>query len=212
MRTPISAIKTTLEVALSDPDADPQSLRTAAERVQQLNDRTTNLINSLLDLTVVDNAEIERDQLQLDAVLRHALDTVTHEAHASAINIRSTGLDAVTELLGDEMLLEQAFTNLLQNAIRHNHGGGEVTVHLDADDDYATVALENTGSVIAPEIVAQLTEPFFRGAGRAVNSDTHRGFGLGLTLVQSIVVLHGGEVSIDPRDGGGLSIVVRLPR
>lgn len=212
MRTPIAAIKTTLEVALSDPDADAQSLRNAAERVQQLNDRTTTLINSLLDLTVIDNAEIERDQFQLSAVLRHSLETVADEAQAAKISIQSTGMDDGTEIFGDEMLVEQAFTNLLQNAIRHNCVGGDITLRLEADDAYATVMLENSGNVIAPDLIAKLTEPFFRGAGRAVNSDAHRGFGLGLTLVQSIILLHGGEMLIEARDGGGLRIVVQIPR
>jgi two-component system sensor histidine kinase VanS len=67
--------------------------------------------------------------------------------------------------------------------------------------------LENDGQVVPPELVESLTEPFVRGAGRV----GARGHGLGLALVQSIADVHGADLQLTERGGGGLRVVLRIP-
>lgn len=101
-------------------------------------------------------------------------------------------------------------TNLVHNAIVHNlpgQGTGRVTT--SADPGAAVLTVENTGEELTPELVSTPTEPFERGTKR-VHTD-HAGVGLGLAIVRSITQAHDGTLSVAPRVGGGLRVMVRLP-
>ena len=102
-------------------------------------------------------------------------------------------------------------TNLVQNAIVHNlPAGGVVRVRTEARPESAVLLVENTGPVLAPEVVATVTEPFQRGAER-VRDDEHAGVGLGLAIVRSVVHAHGGTLDLEPRPRGGLRVIAGLP-
>jgi two-component system sensor histidine kinase VanS len=101
-------------------------------------------------------------------------------------------------------------TNLVHNAIVHNLGdAGTVEVSTVVGPGSVTLAVENTGAVLSPQLVSTLTEPFQRGTER-IRSD-HAGVGLGLAIVKSIVGAHDGTLTILPRPEGGLRVTVDLP-
>ncbi len=101
-------------------------------------------------------------------------------------------------------------TNLLHNAIVHNlPDRGTVRVATALRGESVTLAVENTGDVLTPELVATLTEPFQRGTER-VRSD-HAGVGLGLAIVKSITRAHDGTLTLSPMATGGLRVTVELP-
>jgi signal transduction histidine kinase len=99
--------------------------------------------------------------------------------------------------------------NLVENAIRHNHDGGELTVTTRARGGEAELIVSNTGPVVPPYEVETIFEPFRRLGTDRVRSD--RGSGLGLSIVRATTTAHGGTVTAEPRAGGGLTITVRLP-
>jgi two-component system sensor histidine kinase VanS len=74
-----------------------------------------------------------------------------------------------------------------------------------------TLAIENTGDDVTEQITGTLTEPFVRGTGRIAGT-SDRGYGLGLAIVDSIVRLHQGTLTLQPRAGGGLAVTIDLPR
>jgi signal transduction histidine kinase len=113
-------------------------------------------------------------------------------------------------LSGDRRLIERLVTNLLQNALRHNDAGGEVTVGVREQAGSPALTISNTGPVIQADEVAALTRPFHR---LAPDRTGHRdGLGLGLSIVEAIANAHDAALELEPRDGGGLTVTVRFPR
>jgi signal transduction histidine kinase len=102
-------------------------------------------------------------------------------------------------------LLERLIANLIDNGIRYNRPGGFLEVATRTGGGRALAHVRNSGDAIDPEAAAQLTEPFRR---LARGGD---GFGLGLSIVSSVVAAHGGSLRVTAPEGGGLDVVVELP-
>jgi signal transduction histidine kinase len=110
---------------------------------------------------------------------------------------------------GDPRLAERLVTNLFDNALRHNVAGGYVSVATRAQAGHAVLAVANSGPVIRQEDVDRLFQPFHRlERSRAHHPDGH---GLGLSIVQSVAVAHGGAITACARPEGGLDIEVTFP-
>jgi hypothetical protein len=102
-------------------------------------------------------------------------------------------------------LLERLIANLIDNGIRYNRPGGFLEVGTRTGEGRALVHVRNSGDAIDPEAAVTLTEPFRR---LARGGD---GFGLGLSIVSSVVAAHGGSLRVEAPAGGGLDVVVELP-
>jgi signal transduction histidine kinase len=109
---------------------------------------------------------------------------------------------------GDRRLLERLVANLIENAVRHNHPGGSVSVTTGTRDRHSFVDVVNDGDVLDPATLPRLLEPFQR-IDRGARGD---GAGLGLSIVRSVAQAHGGSVSLAACPGGGLRAMVTLPR
>jgi signal transduction histidine kinase len=96
--------------------------------------------------------------------------------------------------------------NLLENALRYNHAGGNVTVTSGTAYGHAFLRVVNTGPLVTPEEERRLFEPFVRGAANGT-----RGAGLGLSIVRAVVTAHDGHISSTARPTGGMDIAVHLP-
>ena len=110
---------------------------------------------------------------------------------------------------GDPALLDRLVGNLVENAVRHNVNGGWVRIGTGTTTGGAGwLEVASSGTVIDPETVAELFEPFRQG-NRARTA--HRGSGLGLSIVRAVVAAHGGTVGATPIPDGGLRVRVTLP-
>jgi signal transduction histidine kinase len=103
--------------------------------------------------------------------------------------------------------LHRSVTNLVDNAVRF---GAEATVRLIASPDSVTIEVEDDGPGISDARKAVMLEPFVRGDD-ARNMDEAAGFGLGLSIARSIVLAHGGELTLNDRPPHGLVVRIRLP-
>ena len=205
LRTPLTITRTLLEVARSDPDGDTGEL---VDRLQTVNERAIRLTEALLLLGSTEQPSFIREPVDLSLVAEEAAETLLPLAEARGVTIE-TGGDA-TLTLGSRALLLQLCTNLMHNAIVHNlPDGGLVLVQAGDHPEGVALTVENTGAVLAPEVVATLAEPFRRGAER-IRSD-HGGVGLGLAIVGNITRAHGGTLALSPRQGGGLLVTACLP-
>ncbi|MCI0687115.1 MAG: ATP-binding protein [Sporichthyaceae bacterium] len=201
LRTPLAVNRTLLEVALADPNASTE-LRQLATSLLGTNARNEQLIDGLLLLAHGDNQLTERKPFDLATISQHVLTLVEPEAIEAGVTLRSKL--APSPALVDPILIERVVLNLVHNGIRYNDRDGWVSVATGP----AGLVVTNTGPVVADYEVDSLFEPFRRlPEQRAVQ---RRGAGLGLSVVRSIVVAHGGSVTITPRPGGGLVVTVRL--
>jgi two-component system sensor histidine kinase VanS len=210
LRTPLAITQTLLDVARNDTRRGEDEL---VDRLHFVNRRAIELTEALLVLSRADQRTFASEPVDLSLVAEEATETLLPLAEECGVAIETTAEPAPT--VGSPALLLQLGTNLVHNAIVHNAGeGGTVWVTTGVGRDRAgrwSVALtvENTGAPLTQALVSTLTEPFLRGTGRVRTE--HAGVGLGLAIVQRITEAHDGTLTLQPRDGGGLRVTVRLP-
>jgi len=207
LRTPHAIIRTMVEVAQADPagrDTDQ-----VLERVAATNDRAIAITEALLALARSgrDAAGLEKQPVDLAAIVAEAIDDVQTDAAAGGIRVDAALAPA--HAMGHRTLLGRLVANLLQNAVVHNVPGGRVHVTTGRSSSGAVLTVRNTGQTVDATVAATLTEPFVRGAGRVRTG--HDGAGLGLAIVASIVRTHGGTLELVPLAEGGLQVRVTLP-
>jgi signal transduction histidine kinase len=206
LRTPLAINRTLVDVALRRTDAT-EDVKRLGESLLVVNGRHERLIDGLLTLAGSENAVADASPLDLSEVAGHVLDQAAAEAAARDITVGRDLQGSPTT--GDPILIERLVQNLVENAIRHNHDGGELSVTTRAHGGKAELVVTNTGPVVPPYEVETIFEPFRRLGTDRVRSD--RGSGLGLSIVRATTTAHGGTVTAEPRAGGGLTVTVRLP-
>jgi signal transduction histidine kinase len=207
LRTPLAINRTLVDVAVRRPDAT-DDVRRLGESLLIVNGRHERLIDGLLTLAGSENAITDQTPVDLSDVAGHVLDQATAEAAERELTVHRSLCPAPTK--GDPILLERLVQNLVENAIRHNTpGSGEIWLTTRHHSGHIELQVANTGPVVPPYDVETIFEPFRRLQSQRVNSD--RGSGLGLSIVRAIATAHGGTVHAEPRHGGGLTIIVRVP-
>ncbi|WP_457471301.1 sensor histidine kinase [Streptomyces sp. TE4109] len=198
LRTPLATQRAAIQIGLDDPT--PEDLVRTRQTLLDNNRRSERLIEGLLVLARSERglAEGEREEVDLARVV--AEETARHPGVEAA-----TGLCTVR---GNRLLLAQLVANLLANAVTYNVPGGTVDVSLVAVRGAALLKVRNTGPMVDAADIPGLFEPFRRGEGK---DRMGRGSGLGLSIVRSIAVAHGGTVTAVPGPEGGLAVTVRLP-
>jgi two-component system, OmpR family, sensor histidine kinase VanS len=205
LRTPLTITRTLLDVARSDPNRDVGEL---IERLHVINTRAIDLVEALLLLSRADQRSFAREQVDLSLIAEEATETLLPLAEKRGLTIETSG--NVTCTIGSPALLLQLATNLVHNAIVHNlPEQGTVWVTTSVRPGTAVLTVENTGEMLAPQLISTLVEPFQRGSER-IRSD-HAGVGLGLAIVKSITQAHDGILTLKPRPAGGLHVTVELP-
>ncbi|WP_207129469.1 sensor histidine kinase [Actinocatenispora comari] len=208
LRTPLAGQRTLLQVALADPHADLASLRAACTEAVELGAQQERLIDALLVLATSERGIEHRDPFDLAQLTEQVLAGRRAEADERGVRI-DAGLGAAPAT-GDRRLVELLVANLVDNAIRHNQADGTVEVVTGrAAGGEATIAVRNTGPVIAPEDLDRIFRPFQRAGGPRLR---HRdGHGLGLAIVAAIAGSHQATLTAHPRPAGGLDITVAFP-
>ncbi|GAA1010135.1 histidine kinase histidine kinase [Streptomyces sp. F-3] len=207
LRTPLAINRTLLEVQLSDPNA-PVEVQQLGKTLLATNERSEQLVEGLLLLARSDNQIVERKPVDLAEVATQAIDQVHAEAQAKGVEIRGERKPAVVQ--GNGVLLERIALNLVQNAVRYNIAeNGWVEVVTDIQHGQAVLVVTNTGPVVPAYEVDNLFEPFRRLRTERTGSD--KGVGLGLSIARSVARAHGGYITAQPREGGGLVMRVTLP-
>jgi two-component system sensor histidine kinase VanS len=205
LRTPLAITQTLLDVARTDPNRDRGEL---VERLRVVNARAIDLTEALLLLSRAGQRSFSREHVDLSLLAEEAAETLLPLAEKHGVTIEASG--DITPAVGSHALLLQMTTNLLHNAIVHNlPEGGRVQVSTAIGAGSVTLAVENTGTRLTPQLVSTLTEPFQRGTER-VRGD-HAGVGLGLAIVKSITAAHDGTLTLTSRAAGGLRVTVELP-
>jgi len=171
------------------------------------------LVDDLLDVSRVTSGKIalRRTRVDLEQLLRRCAQSVEGIARGHAIEvIREPGATSIA-VDGDVVRLEQVFTNLLANAVKYSPAGSPIRLRLAAPAGQAEVVVEDEGVGIAPDMLHRVFELFTQAESTLERAQG--GMGIGLTLVKSLVELHGGTVEARSEGiGRGSRFVVRLPR
>lgn len=210
LRTPIAAIRSSIEVAL-DGERTREDYRELLGQVLDESESLEVLVNQLLLLSEA-TASVDRGQPErtpLSAVTAKAAEMFAGVAESRDIRLESSIAPGIV-VNGVRRHLSQVVNNLLDNAIKYTPEGGRVTLSLNAIDGAARLKVADNGVGISAEDLPHVFERFFR-ADRARQRDDAHGTGLGLSICQSIVEAHGGEVACRSRPGEGTEFIVLLP-
>ena len=208
LRTPLAAERTLLQVALADPDATAETLRSTCQQLLALGYQQERLIEALLTLASSERGIERWEPLDLAGIAGKVLLDVRQEAERRGIRIEA--ILAAAPATGDPSLVESLVANLVDNAIRHNRDGGRVEISTTITGGLAIVSVSNTGTLISPAEVDRLFQPFQRlGTERISHISGH---GLGLAIVRAIAGVHGAGLTASARPEGGLDIGVSFSR
>ncbi|MFB7184930.1 sensor histidine kinase [Streptomyces sp. NPDC056230] len=198
LRTPLATQRAAIQIGLDDPS--PDDLVQTRQTLLDNNRRSERLIEGLLVLARSERGLATGEREAVDFAQVVAEETARHpgvKADAGPCAVR-----------GNRMLLAQLVANLLANAVTYNVPDGTVEVSLVTVGNGALLEVRNTGPVVDAADIPGLFEPFRRGEGK---DRMGPGSGLGLSIVRSIAVAHGGTVTAVPGPEGGLAVTVRLP-
>jgi heavy metal sensor kinase len=206
LRTPVTVLLTQTQSALAH-ERPAEEYRETVEACQRAAQRMRRLIESLLELARLDAGQepLRREECDLARIAPDGLELIRPLASARGIHIHTDLSPAVCH--GDADRLAQVVTNLLSNAIDYNHDGGEVRVTTQRTNGTATLTVNNTGPGISAEDLPHIFERFHR----ADKARTAGHSGLGLAIVQAIVLAHGGEIEVRSEPDAGATFTVRLP-
>jgi two-component system sensor histidine kinase MprB len=200
LRTPVTSLRTNIEILQQAPDLDPaQREQLFADVVEQI-EELTQLVGDLIDLTRGEQPAAGMEDVRLDAIVREALD----RAQRNSPDTPLLQTLAPTLLLGLPARLGRAVNNLLDNAIKYSPPGAPVEVALGGGE----LVVRDHGPGIAPADLPHVFDRFYRGA----EARGRPGSGLGLAIVRQVVEQHGGTVVATSAPGGGTAMRVRLPR
>ncbi len=171
------------------------------------------LVDDLLDVSRIASGKVRTDKTVLDfaALVRDAVDGARAllDAHRHSLELRIP--ESTQRVLGDATRLTQVVVNLLNNAARYTPDGGRIAVTVDDAPDRVVFSVTDNGVGMGASLLQRAFEPFVQGATR-VAGRTDGGLGIGLTLVKTIVELHGGTVAArSPGENQGATLTVSLP-
>jgi len=208
LRTPLAALRGSIEVALRGERSPEEYRRVLASGLEEV-ERLIRLSEDLLLLSrSMAGPEPTRAVVDLEPLLLEVFDVGARLGQAAGVTVRIEGATPATAR-GDVTALRRALVNLVENAVKYTPRGGKVELSLTAAGGSAEVAVADTGIGVEPADAERIFEPFVR-LDAARSRDTG-GAGLGLAIARSIVVAHGGTLSVESRPGSGSRFTIRLP-
>ena len=207
LRTPLTRLRATAEVALqsANQDAPREALADCVEET----DRVLSMLKVLTDITEAEAGmmKLDREKVDLCHLVREVIELYQYVAEDKKIAVVAELEDSCT-VQADRTRMRQAFANLLDNAIKYTPGHGRVTIGVKCQPDRAVVEFQDTGIGIPPDEQDKIWARLYRGD----KSRSQRGLGLGLSLVKAIVQAHGGEVKVASELNKGSRFSVVLTR
>jgi signal transduction histidine kinase len=212
LRNPLAPILNSLEILkLSGAFEDARTAPACAVMERQVH-HLNRLVDDLLEVSRITRGviEVKKEPLDLTAIVRAAIETsrpvLDNLRHETRVEFEPNQMC----IAGDPVRLTQVFSNLLNNAAKYTNHGGVIRVTTRREDGEAVISVKDNGIGIAPNLLSQVFDMFMQ-----VDRSTRRsqgGLGIGLTLVRSLITMHGGSVEARS-DGPGLGseFIVRLP-
>ncbi len=210
LRSPLSSIKTALPL-LASPILKPHQRQRYLEMIRQGCDRQSSLINGVLNLLQLEQslATATPEAVNLFDVVPGVVSTYQPIAQEKGIRLAYTVPDTLPSVCCPESWVRQIVIHLLNNGIRYTESGGEIWVTIQPETDETVILnVKDTGVGILPNDLPHIYEHFYRG--RQPNQD-EEGAGLGLTIVQQLLLYCGGQISVESQPNMGTHVKVRLP-
>jgi signal transduction histidine kinase len=211
LRTPLFSLRGYLEAVQTGVARSPEQVTKYLALSQKKAEALERLIGDLFAYTQLEYLAIlpQQEQIELGSLLQKIVESMHLKSSAKGIHLEACGQADPCWLVGDEYLLTRAVENVLDNALRYTPVDGTISVRWFGDQERASFTITDTGPGIAPEALAHVFTPLYR-AEPSRNRQTG-GVGLGLTIARSILVAHGGELTVANVPSGGAQFTGWLP-
>lgn len=215
LRTPLAVLLGNIQLLerrvsrIEEPD---EHLHQSFAAIHRQLTRLQGLIRTMLDVSQIERGQLKiaHDTLDIAALVRAAVDEVRPTAHGHPIEhvIHCDPASAIF-VRGDALRLEQVLLNLLQNAMKYSPEGSLIRVELTCTADSVSISVADRGMGIPEDVLPHLFERFYRAP--AVRSEHISGMGIGLYIVDEVVSLHGGTVTVASKQSEGSTFTIHLP-
>jgi two-component system, OmpR family, sensor histidine kinase TctE len=203
LRTPLAGLQTQLDLALAE--HDPKALQERLQKVSAGVQRTSHLVHQLLQLARSE-ADVPMQQLDAAQLARSIAQDAAPAALAAGVDFgfEYEASDAPLMIQGNALLLREAITNLIDNAVRYAGRGATITLRARRAGSRVCLEVEDNGPGLPPDELRKVFERFYRA------SDAPGGAGLGLAIVQEIAHRHGGQAHAAAANPHGLRVEIVL--
>lgn len=215
LRTPLNSIIGFSEIIRNQVfgPIEPQSYWEYARDVHESGKHLLSIINQILDISKIDAGERELKESRVDMkkLVQGVVDLSMPKIRDAGLTLPEPDLSVMPVILGEEVAIRQILNNIISNAVKFTQEGGRISVSGEMDDNKNfRLSVTDTGIGLDEAEIKQVTSKFGVTDGRFSKSTS--GIGLGLSLVQSLMKLHGGEVEILSQKGIGTTVVLIFPR
>jgi PAS domain S-box-containing protein len=211
LRNPLAPLRNSVNILQLTASDHPATVRLCDTMERQLN-HLVRLVDDLLEVSRITRGKIElrKEPIELATIARNAIETSRPVIDAAKVQLAISLPQESIIVDGDSTRLGQVFSNLLNNAAKYTNEGGQIWFAARREGDEAIISIRDTGIGIPADVLPHVFDMFMQ-----VDRTTNRsqgGLGIGLTLVRSLVKLHGGEVTArSAGPGSGSEFIVRLP-
>ena len=209
LRNPMASIKAMVETLESGAVNDPPVALDFLARMRGDVDRINGLVDGLLELSRMESGQfsIEAEPTPLEPLITGVQSQFGDAAALQGVSLTVSVEPELPLVMADGEKLTQVFVNLVENALKFTPEGGEIRISAQPAGDFVQIDLTDTGVGVAPQHLPHLFERFYK-----VNrSRRDSGTGLGLAIVKQLVEAHGGEISVESREGEGCSFTFTIP-
>jgi signal transduction histidine kinase len=208
LKTPAATIQAAAETLRRAAEDDPAAVPRFAQQLEREAVRLSRIVADLLDLSRLESGSSLDDLVSLGAAAREERQRLEEAADAVGVTLEIEA-DGERPLRGSQQDLALLVRNVVDNAIRYSHEGGQVRVEIDSDDREVTLRVKDTGIGIPSKDIPRVFERFYR-VDRARSRETG-GTGLGLAIVKHVVENHGGTIEVESELGRGTTFTMRFP-
>ena len=210
LRTPITSMKVLADSLISQKDAPIELYQEFMTDIAAEIDREDKIITELLSLVKMDRtaADLNISEVDIDALVELIMRRLRPIAQKRDVEVVYESVRPVTAAV-DEVKLTLVISNLVENAVKYNKEHGWVRVRLDADHQYFTVEVADSGVGIPRDSLEHIYERFYR-----VDKSRSReigGTGLGLAITRSAILMHRGTIKAESIEGEGTTFTIRIP-
>ncbi|MBR4305395.1 MAG: HAMP domain-containing histidine kinase, partial [Ruminiclostridium sp.] len=206
LRTPLTAIKGWSETVAENLD-DEETAKKGMRVISEETGRLSQMVEELLDFSRIQGGRfyLSKENMDLFAELTDAVIIYSERARLENKTIAYEEPMSVVTIYGDKNRIRQVFLNVIDNAIKYSHSGGEIAITVSVGKEQVTIAVEDNGCGIAKEDISKVKNKFYKA------NNTVRGSGIGLAVADEIITAHGGTLEITSELGKYTRVEITLP-
>jgi len=207
LRTPLTRLRGTAEMALRSAQSQDASREALADCVEEA-DRILTMLNTLMDISEAETGamRLHMEEMNIANLIRDTVELYAHVAEDKKVSLHTSYPNDLF-LSADANRMRQVMANLMDNAVKYTPSGGRIDLEAFPRDHQAVITIKDTGAGISSEDAPKIWNRLYRGD----QSRSQRGLGLGLSLVKAVVQAHNGRIEVSSKPGAGSLFTLYLP-